>query len=219
MRKKPVKLLEIGVQNGGSLETWHEYFDNAQLLLGCDINAACAQLRFNDPKILLVLGDSSKRETKEKIISVSSSFDIVIDDGSHTSFDIINLFVNYFPLLSPGGIYVVEDTHTLYWSNWGGGIINELSAYAFFKRLVDIINLQFWAKEMRPETFLRTFFTPQDFPQFISEGWIESIEFRNSMIVVRKSLHPGHQKLGKREVGGVIAEIDPSPLKVQGLEL
>ena len=30
-RNLPVSLLEIGVQNGGSLETWAAYFNNARL--------------------------------------------------------------------------------------------------------------------------------------------------------------------------------------------
>ena len=36
-RDKPVRLLEIGVQNGGSLEIWRQYFPNAELILGCVI--------------------------------------------------------------------------------------------------------------------------------------------------------------------------------------
>ena len=36
-REMPLRLLEIGVQNGGSLEIWSKYFHKAEKLLGCDI--------------------------------------------------------------------------------------------------------------------------------------------------------------------------------------
>src|SRR4030081_1710029 len=47
-RDKPVRLLEIGIQNGGSLELWAKYFPNAQKLVGCDINPDCARLSYED---------------------------------------------------------------------------------------------------------------------------------------------------------------------------
>ena len=33
-RDQAINLLEIGVFNGGSLEIWHDYFDNAQHIVG-----------------------------------------------------------------------------------------------------------------------------------------------------------------------------------------
>ena len=39
-------------------------------------------------------------------------------------------------------------------------------------------------------------------PSFIGEGWVESIEFRNSIITIRKSKNSGHEKLGKRIITG-----------------
>ena len=45
-RHQPIRLLEIGVQNGGSLEIWDQYFSNAVCLLGCDINPDCSKLQY-----------------------------------------------------------------------------------------------------------------------------------------------------------------------------
>ena len=39
-------------------------------------------------------------------------------------------------------------------------------------------------------------------PKVLTEGWIDAIEFRNSLIVIRKALRPGHDKLGNRLVMG-----------------
>ena len=43
-------------------------------------------------------------------------FDIIIDDGGHTMEQQIISIETLFPLLSDGGVYLVEDTHTSYWS-------------------------------------------------------------------------------------------------------
>jgi len=40
----PIRLLEIGVQNGGSLEDWSKYLPNAEAIIGCDINPKCGDL-------------------------------------------------------------------------------------------------------------------------------------------------------------------------------
>ena len=58
-RDQPIRLLEIGVQNGGSLEIWGKFFTNAEKLVGCDINPDCAQLQFDDPRIAIVLANAN----------------------------------------------------------------------------------------------------------------------------------------------------------------
>jgi Cephalosporin hydroxylase. len=82
-------LLEIGIQNGGSLQIWEKYFPAAVRLVGCDINPNCERLSYGSDKIELVVGDINQPETLARIFSIASRFDIVIDDGSHTSSDII----------------------------------------------------------------------------------------------------------------------------------
>jgi hypothetical protein len=202
LERLPVSLLEIGVQNGGSLETWAKYFQNAKHIIGCDINERCRLLSFDSNNIKVVIGDANLKETYNKILSINDRFDIVIDDGSHRSIDILNSFLLYFALLEPGGIYIVEDTHTLYSNDFGGGVLNEASAYNFFKKMVDVINFQFWQDELSIEVFLRTFFDLNKVPKFIIEGCVESIEFRNSIIVIKKSCQSGHGKLGERITTG-----------------
>jgi hypothetical protein len=121
LQDSPIRMLEIGVQNGGSLETWAEYFGRATLLIGCDIDENCAKLQYSDPRIKIVIGDANSAPAFSQVVALTSQLDIVIDDGSHVSRDIINSFINYFPLLSPGGVYVVEDAHCLYMNDFGGG--------------------------------------------------------------------------------------------------
>ena len=40
IRNKPIKILEIGILNGGSLEMWRYYFPEATIV-GIDINPVC----------------------------------------------------------------------------------------------------------------------------------------------------------------------------------
>jgi hypothetical protein len=117
-------------------------------------------------------------------------------------------------MVKPGGLYVIEDTHTLYMNNFGGGVLNEFSAYSFFKKLIDLINIQFWGSELSLDVYFRTFFQLGEMPEFLREGWIESVEFRNSVIVIRKSLFATHDKLGERVVTGVEALVDQGPLNI-----
>jgi Spermidine synthase len=207
LRDKPISMLEIGVQNGGSLETWSEFFTAGELFIGCDIDPKCGTLHFDDPRVKIVVGDANAAATFQQITSISPKFDIVIDDGSHVSIDVLRSFVNYFQLLNPGGVYVAEDTHCLYQDQYGGGLLNEIGAYAFFKRLIDIVNFQFWNSAVSINHYLRTFFDLRSTPAFILEGWVDSIEFRNSIITIRKALKAGHDKLGERITTGSVAQV------------
>ncbi len=198
LRDRPLTMLEIGVQNGGSLETWAEYFAQATTLIGCDIDPKCAGLRYADPRVHVVVGDANSLEAFQAIGALAPELDVVIDDGSHVSRDVINAFINYFPRVRPGGVYVVEDAHCLYMDAFGGGVLNDYGAYAFFKRLVDVVSFEFWDQQVGIEAYLRTFFEARAVPEFIKAGWIESIEFRNSVITIRKAARPGHAKLGER---------------------
>lgn len=202
LRDHPIAMLEIGVQNGGSLETWSQYFKNAEVFVGCDIDPKCEGLRYDDPRVKVIVGDANILPTFQKILTTCPAYDIVIDDGSHASPDVLTSFVSYFPHVKPGGLYVVEDAHCLYMDHYGGGILNEHGAYAFFKRIADVTSFQFWKNDLSIPQYLRTFFDLKSTPSFITDGWIESIEFRNSIITIRKSLHPSHDKLGRRITTG-----------------
>jgi hypothetical protein len=204
--QREVALLEIGIQNGGSLETYAEYFQNVRTIVGCDINPRCAQLVYDDPRVQVVVGDANADATHQRILQIAPQFDIIIDDGSHVSVDILNAFIRYFPHLAPGGLFVVEDSHTLYSKVYGGGLLNEFSATHFFKKLVDVVNHEWWQPELSLENYLSTFFLT-GVPAFLLEGWVESIEFRNSIIAIRKAKKPGHQKLGERLIRGSRADV------------
>lgn len=201
-REQPVRMLEIGIQNGGSLEIWSKYFPNAQILVGCDINPDCAKLAYDDPRIQLVIGDANTDAVENEILSHSTNFDLIIDDGSHTSSDIAKSFARYFRYLNEGGLFVAEDLHCSYWREFEGGLYYPYSSMAFFKRLADVVNHEHWGIAKERRQLLRGF--SEKFSIEFDEGEladIHSIEFFNSACVVRK-LQAGSNVLGQRFIAG-----------------
>ena len=201
-RDSQIRLLEIGIQNGGSLEIWSKYFPQAQHIVGCDINQDCAKLVYNDSRIAVVVGDANSDESERAITSISPQFDLIIDDGSHMSGDIIRSFVRYFPRLVDGGIFVAEDLHCSYWADFQGGLFDPASAIAFFKRLSDILSHEHWGVPIARKDILTSFARKYKFE--IDEevlAHIHSVEFINSLCVIRKNV-PAANVLGVRFISG-----------------
>jgi hypothetical protein len=177
------------------------------LIVGCDINEACRLLKFESNKINIVIGDSKLDDTYNKIKYLSKDYDIIIDDGSHKSSDIIKSFCLYFPLLEYDGVYIVEDLHCSYWVEFEGGFNYEYSAISFFKKLIDCINYEHWGINKTKKDYLKDF---EDFygisidDNFIAE--IHSIEFINSVCVIKKN-KSHHNLLGFRVVSGKEAHV------------
>ena len=114
-------LLEIGVQNGGSLEIWANFFPNSENIIGLDVHPDCENLVFQDPRIKVFVEDASEEKGAKLVRQISSNLGILIDDGSHNSRDVISSFLLFFLQLKSGGIYVIEDPQTSYCYDWGGG--------------------------------------------------------------------------------------------------
>jgi hypothetical protein len=109
-RDKTVKYLEIGVFNGGSIKAMREVFKNATCIVGLDINPRCREFSDPDKNIHVEIGNASDNAFIKQITDKYGTFDIILDDGSHTNADVIKSFEILFPLLNDNGLYVVEDT-------------------------------------------------------------------------------------------------------------
>ena len=187
LRDSPIRLLEIGIQNGGSLDIWSQYFSNARAIVGCDIEPACGQLRYDDARIHVVVGDATTGEVAAQIEAISARFDIVIDDGSHRSGDIIHAFARYFPVIEDGGLFLAEDLHCSYWQEFDGGLFDPWSSMSFFKRLADAINHEHWGVPNERTTILQSI--EARYGVVFSEetlAAVHSVQFVNSMCLVRK---------------------------------
>lgn len=134
-RRTPVRVLEIGVYRGGGLDLWRRYLGPQARLVGLDIDEAA--VRAVDGKYPVVLADQEDPEVLRKLEREYGPFDVVIDDGGHTMGQQIASADTLFPLLNDGGTYIVEDTHTSYWSTFGGGLHDPGSFVEWTKHRVD----------------------------------------------------------------------------------
>jgi hypothetical protein len=94
---------------GASLRVWRDYFKNAQIY-GADIDK---DILFQEDRIKTYYVDQLNApsiETMWKKIGIQN-FDIIIDDGLHTTDANINLFINSFSKLKKNGIYIIEDVN------------------------------------------------------------------------------------------------------------
>ncbi|MCL2875662.1 MAG: methyltransferase domain-containing protein [Betaproteobacteria bacterium] len=136
---KPLRLLEIGVQNGGSLEIWKKFLPAGSEIHGMDINPKCLELVFGSKDIHFHLGNATDEVFLNRLFD-DMSFDIIVDDGSHMSGDIISAFFALFKKVNPGGIYIIEDLHASYWESYGGGLRRKNSAIEFLKQFIDTLH-------------------------------------------------------------------------------
>ena len=113
LRDQPITVLEIGVYQGASLRTWHDYFPNAKIV-GVDIVAVCK--RFERGRIAIELADQSNLENLAQIALRHGPFDLIVEDGSHIWEHQITTLCALFPFVKNGGFYIVEDLQT----NYGG---------------------------------------------------------------------------------------------------
>lgn len=65
-----------------------------------------------------------------------------MDDGSHLGAHQCASFAALFPEVRPGGMYVIEDLATAYWTNWEGGPPGTAgTAIDLTKQLLDDLNV------------------------------------------------------------------------------
>ena len=150
LRLTPVRLLEIGVGGydkpllgGDSLRMWKSFFPKGQIT-GIDIYDKSA---LKEDRIHFYQGDQSDKSFLHEVSEKEGPFDIIIDDGSHMQSHIITSFETLFPLMSPGGIYVIEDTQTSYRPKYEGStseIDTVNSAMNYFIRRVHLVNRAEW---------------------------------------------------------------------------
>lgn len=134
-RNNKINICEWGVDEGNSLLTWADYFPNAEVH-GVDIRGDYEYL--NERGIITHIADQSK---KGDLILFAEQypnyFDIIIDDCSHMSDDIILTFETLFPYLKSGGFYCSEDLLCDQDDRWNKGT----SSVERFKQVITEINM------------------------------------------------------------------------------
>lgn len=174
-RGNSCKLLEIGVQNGGSLEMWHHYFGKKCKIYGVDNDPDVANLKY-DFDVDLTIGDQEDTKFWKEYTDKRGFFDIIIDDGGHTMAQQDTTVLSLFRKLNYGGVYIIEDTHTSYWPAFGGGFRSPGSFVENMKSLVDLLHIRHIEKE-KPDIKTNNAF-----------HGLSSVTFYDSMIVLEKEV-------------------------------
>lgn len=106
----PIRMLEIGIQSGGSCKMWLNRFGTRlELLVGVDINPGTKAWESFGPNIKVEIGSQDDPKLWQRLRSTYGGFDIIIDDGAHTSEHMIASFRQGFGLVKSGGVYLIED--------------------------------------------------------------------------------------------------------------
>jgi hypothetical protein len=134
------KILEIGIQKGGSSEMWARFFGDGTSIDGIDLKPRCKETDY----LKIHVGDQGNSFFWDDFVkTIPYKFDIIIDDGSHDNPHQILTLIKTYNLLNNGGIYWCEDTHTSYYENVrvsDGGYQNPNSFIEFTKKLIDVIH-------------------------------------------------------------------------------
>jgi len=126
-RINPV-VVEIGIELGGSVEMWRDYFGPTARIYGIDIDPAAR--KHEDILTKVFTGDQQDRNFLRGVIREIGRPDVVIDDGGHTANQQIAAFEELYPALSDHGLYIVEDTHT---SLWRGSFMDRQDQQSFLQ--------------------------------------------------------------------------------------
>jgi hypothetical protein len=174
-RGQPLRLLEIGVQNGGSLQVWHEYLPKGSLIYGIDIDEHCRRLVF-PPEIKVLIGDAGSPAFLNALLG-DEFFDIIIDDGSHQADDVTSAFEALLPRLAPAGKYFIEDLHASYWASHGGGLRRHGTAIEHLKKLVDALHADHFEGDVKEDE--------RQWARNLNSA-IERVSFHDSIAVIVK---------------------------------
>lgn len=110
MANTPIRLLEIGVQSGGSIDIFKSVLGAQLYYYGMDINTNC--LKFADATTTIYIGDQASVPAWQTFFAtVTAAVDIVVDDGGHQAHQMLTTFLQVLPHLTPGGSIATEDIH------------------------------------------------------------------------------------------------------------
>jgi cephalosporin hydroxylase len=108
-------ILEIGIEWGGSIKLWRDYFSQA-CIYGLDIMSleeVWSGIK-NDSQIILYTSIDAYDEEffTTNFLDKKIQFDMVLDDGPHTLESMIKFIEFYSQILADDGILIIEDVQT-----------------------------------------------------------------------------------------------------------
>lgn len=151
------RVCELGVWQGGSLDLWRELFPEGTIA-GVD----------NDPKAhwpghaIKIQANQDDPKLPRILDSYEEAWDLIVDDASHDGKPTKAALDNLWPLVAPGGYYVIEDWFTGFdcYPDYDTSMVD------LARSLVDRLD-----------------------PHYTDTGCdLESVEFRHGMAIMRKKV-------------------------------
>jgi len=156
LRNEPIRIFEIGIAEGGSIELWEKYFPKARIY-AIDIEDRSI---LNSERVTTGVVDQSRRDQLRRFIEIhGGDFDFILDDGGHQMHQQQTSFGVLFPSVKPGGYYVIEDLHTSLPFRWPGNGVNEDESNSTLTMIQDYL---------RTRKFDSHFMTPAE-EQYLTE--------------------------------------------------
>lgn len=171
LKYKKIKLLEIGVEHGGSVLSWSDYFKHpAMTITGLDIKLP--PIKF-PRRVTVYKCDQNDIEGLKAIADKHGPFDIIVDDGSHELKETENCFSTLWKYVNPDGYYVIEDWSMGYigmqfagMSEYIAGIIKDAIGYNISELWVH------WDKKSAAAIFRKKGSNRKLYPHYI-KGFIQ----------------------------------------------
>jgi spermidine synthase len=198
-RPRPIRMLEIGVARGGSLQMWRRYLHPESVIVGIDIDLAAR--RFDDPcgRQHVRIGDQQDVRFLTEVVSEFGLFDVIVDDGSHMNSHMVNTFRHLFPnALAPGGVYIVEDIHCSYWKRYRD---DAMSFVDFTKWLIDAMHAHYQLTHSELQFRVGDWHRLPEVRVPVATTLVEKVEFYDSIALV-------HRAHGRRELPRSIYQVD-----------
>jgi hypothetical protein len=167
-----VVFVEIGCGEGGSLQLWKQYLGPFATVVGLDTRPECAA--FEEDQIHVRIGDQADGEFLRSVVEEFGAPHVALDDGSHVMSHVAASFECLYPLMVANGVYLVEDLHTAYWDEYGGGLKRAGTFIELCKALVDELNAGHTRGSLEETAFSQTTL---------------SMHFYDSVVVFEKGSH------------------------------
>lgn len=138
-RGKPIVFAEVGVYNGGSLFMWRNYFGPQARIIGIDLNPGAK--KWEKDGFEIHIGNQGDPGFWDDFFAKVGNVDVILDDGGHTNEQQIVTTHKAVPHIRDGGMLIVEDTHTSYFTDFGNP--SKYSFISYAKSLIDSVNSRY----------------------------------------------------------------------------
>lgn len=163
---------------------WRKWFHPETVIVGVDINPDCYKYDNPQDNLFVRIGDQSDEKFLNNVNQEFGPFDIILDDGGHSTGQMTATFNNLFRTgLKVDGLYLVEDTHSNYVSSF---IDTNTTFVDLCKTLVDIMH-EHYKITGSPSKFRidrENVLAELEVPYLTA--WVNSVEFYDSIIAIEK---------------------------------